>query len=364
MGLSRMYRFPYDKSVFRGIPDKFRRGNPDLAECMFGYVGKDNSDALKGRVHVGHFFTEDNDGIEPTEVHKLILGTPHPSYYPLYVQGGKTWDEAVEVNGRKFYPVRKTDSVPLLPDEDNPAVTEDGRLVESAVAMCPLAKGTEFTGKVRFFNLRPFELGALVSALTLFNDKDRYHSIGMGKPLGYGKTSVAVDGIYVYKNSSPNERSEMTVEDCIGIFMKGTDGYDYAEWEASEVNREFKAMTRENDGIDSYMVMTTDARTDEFRLMKSSRGLPRFTRRTKGDECENLTPGRYIGEIVSTQSVTDRVTGKRTWKYGVSLDTYPDVILTAVNVPVPFVIGQAVSVNVVKDFNSGAYIIKGVFKSE
>lgn len=363
IGLASMYKYPYAKSVWNAVPTGFRDDAPDLAECMFGYVGKDNSDALKGRVHVGHFFVAENKTHECPEVHKLILGTPHPSYYPLYVQGGKTWDEAVEVNGRKFYPVRKSDTVPLLPDDDNPAVTEDGRLVESAVAMCPLATDTEFTGKVRFFNLRPFELGALVSALTLFNDKDRYHSIGMGKPLGYGKTSVAVDGIYVYKNSNPTERTGMKVEDCIGMFTNGTCGYDFAEWKESEVNVEFEAMTRENNDIDSYMVMTTDARTDEFRLMKSSRGLPRFTRRTKGDECENLTPGRHIGEIVSSQSVTDRGTGKKTWKYGVSLVAYPDVILTAVNVPVPFAIGQRVSVNVVKDCHSGAYI-RGVFKSE
>ena len=361
MGLSRMYRYPYAKSVWDAVDADFRKAEPDLAECMFGYVGKDNSDALKGRVHVGHFFVAENETPESADAHKLILGTPHPSYYPLYVQGGSTWDESVEVNGRKFYPIHKDGPVPLLQDKDNPAISEDGKLVESVVAMCPLAKGTEFSGKVRFFNLRPFELGALVAALTLFNDKDRYHSIGMGKPLGYGKTSATVESVSVYRNAEPENNVVLTVDECIGFFTQGTNGYDYTKWAGSEVNREFTAMTKENDDIDSYMVMTTDARTDEFRTLKKSKGLPRFTMRTKGTEAKILKPGRYSGEIVSSQSVTDRVTRKNTWKYGVSLDSNPDIILTAEKVPVQFNVGSHVSVNVVKDYQSGLFYIKGVF---
>jgi len=41
--------------------------------------------------------------------------------------------------------------------------------------------------------LRPIELGALLSALTFHNTPGTYHSIGMAKPLGYGKLSVVVN---------------------------------------------------------------------------------------------------------------------------------------------------------------------------
>lgn len=363
IGLASMYKYPYAKSVWDAVGADFREAKPDLAECMFGYVGKDNSDALKGRVHVGHFFVAENETPESADAHKLILGTPHPSYYPLYVQGGSTWDEAVEVNGRKFYPIHKDGPVPLLQDKDNPAISEDGRLVESAVAMCPLAKGTEFTGKVRFFNLRPFELGALVAALTLFNEKDRYHSIGMGKPLGYGKTSATVESVSVYRNAEPENNVVLTVDECIGFFTQGTDGYDYTKWAGSEVNREFTAMTKENDDIDSYMVMTTDARTDEFRLLKKFRRLPRFTKRIKDTQPGSLRLGRNIGEIVSKlKSETDPQTEREIWRYGVSINTKPDVVLMAANIPVEFSIGDSVSVNLYKDSSSGAYVIKGVDK--
>lgn len=365
MGLASMYKYPCDKSVFDAIKDDFLADKPDLAECMFGYVSKDNYDALKGRVHVGHMFAETVVNPDLSEVHKLILGTPHPSYYPLYVQGGKTWDEAVEVNGRKFYPIRKDNSVRALPDNENPAVVvgeQGAKLVESAVAMVPLAAGTVFKGKIRFFNLRPFELGALVSALTLFGNQTRFHSIGMGKPLGYGKTSVTVNCISVYKNTDPETKVVLSVGDCIGLFTKGTAGYDYKTWSDSEVNREFTEMTRENEDVDSYMVMTTDASTNEFRLLKGSKGLPRFTQRTKGAEEGILKKGRYIGKIVSSQSVKDWETGNTTWKYVVSLDSHPDIMLIADKVPVRFGVGNNVSVNVVRDRQSGLFIIKGVFR--
>lgn len=363
IGLASMYKYPCDKSVFDAIKDDFLADAPDLAECMFGYVSKGNDDALKGRVHVGHMFAETSSNSDSSEVHKLILSTPHPSYYPLYVQGGKTWDEAVEVNGRKFYPIRKDNSVRVLPDNENPAVVvgeRGAKLVESAVAMIPLAAGTVFKGKIRFFNLKPFELGALVSALTLFNDSTRFHSIGMGKPLGYGKISVTVEGISVYKNDKPETKVTLSVDDCIEFFTKKYKAiaYDYAAWYNSEVNKEFTAMTRENDDIDSYMVMTTNAATDEFRLLKQSRGLPRFTERTKGPEMRHLSPGRYTGEIVSRRQSND----KKTWRYAVSIDGHPDIILRTLNVPAEFMVEDPVSVNVVKDFHSDSYIIKGVFK--
>ena len=293
MGLASMYKYPYLHSVHDVIPKEFLCDRPDLAECMFGYSyeGEDSLVALKGRVHVGHFFV--SSGRSEEKVHKLILGSPHPSYYPLYVNDGKSWDEAVEVNGRKFYPIRKDDAIEPLPSEAK--VVNAGKLVGSAVALCPLAPGTEFKGKIRFFNLKPFELGALVSALTLFGDNNRYHSIGMGKPLGYGKIAVAVEHICYRSWNEPDKQIDSTVQDCVGLFTTGISGYDYTAWAGSEVNKQFTAMTSENDKVDSYMVMDTSPDKDEFRLLKKSKGLPRFTEK-------DLAPGKYSAEVVSVKS--------------------------------------------------------------
>lgn len=347
IGLSRMYKYPYEKSVHGAIPEEHFDVRPDLAECMFGYSRQLAGElvALKGRVQVGHFFATGCSGEESP--HKLILGTPHPSYYPLYVQDGKTWDEAVEVNGRKFYPIRKENVTEQLPKDDKVVVEENGikKLSKSAIAMCPLAAGTVFTGKIRFFNLKPFELGALVSALTFFNKPGLYHSIGMGKPLGYGKTEVTVNKIVCIRNVEPDKDVLMTADKCIGMFKCDE---RFADWDESEVAKELFAMASENESVDSYMVMTTDAKTDEFRLLKESntKGLPAFTKVTKGSIC----PGRYKAEVISSKRT--KKDGKEFEKYGVALLDKPDIILTSKNFPLSngkslYGIGDKVKINVV-----------------
>ena len=57
----------------------------------------------------------------------------------------------------------------------------------------PLNPGAEFTGKVRFHNLRKAEIGALLSAITFHGNNNKlFHSIGGAKPYGYGKIKVTV----------------------------------------------------------------------------------------------------------------------------------------------------------------------------
>lgn len=329
IGLASMYKFPYAKSVWDAIPEDHKNNDPDLAECMFGYSHEVNGEltALKGRVQVGHFFAaDDSSSPEEEEPHKLILGTPHPSYYPLYVKDGKNWDEAVEVNGRKFYPIRSGGAIASLPDMNTVLDNDRNKLTGSAIAMCPLAAGTKFCGKIRFFNLKPFELGALVSALTLFNSGECYHSIGMGKPLGYGKISVRATRIMAISNDNPEENYDLPVDKCIGFFKNAqVDGYDYNASECSEVKKEFTAMTSENPFVDSYMNMTTDPNTDEFRLLKEATngrtGLPRFSK---------VTRDKISGDYNADAVVVSRKISKRddTVSYGISLCDYPDIILT------------------------------------
>ncbi len=51
-----------------------------------------------------------------------------------------------------------------------------------------LKAGTSFSGRVRFENLHPAELGALLAALKL--PSDCAHKIGMGKPYGMGSIRI------------------------------------------------------------------------------------------------------------------------------------------------------------------------------
>lgn len=333
IGLASMYKYPYKKSVHGAIPDEHLKAKLDLAECMFGYSRQEDGKlvALKGRVQVGHFFATKCSGEDSP--HKLILGTPHPSYYPLYVQGGKTWDEAVEVNGRKFYPIRKGEWKQKVLDGEKVIVEDNGKLAKSAVAMCPLAAGTVFTGKIRFFNLKPFELGALVAALTFFDKPGHYHSIGMGKPLGYGKTEVTVNKIVCIRNVEPDKDVLMTADKCIGMFKCDE---RFAAWEESEAAKELFAMASENESVDSYMVMTTDANTDEFRLLKESRGLPRFSKLVK-------LKGEYEAEVLSVKK--SRKHQDEYVRYGLCLSKQSDITV----VSRPFLVKENTVIYSIKD---------------
>jgi hypothetical protein len=163
----------------------------------------------------------------------VLMGSK-PSYYPIYVRqpgGGRpgtlpdlpgtgakapaathtpltpslfptNFDELghehtePELAGVKIWPARDSarvsfPSVPQPPDPRNRSVQ---------TRLTALATGARFKTKLRFHNLRPVELGAVVWALTFGRpealegkDSGLQHRIGMGKPLGLGQVSIRMD---------------------------------------------------------------------------------------------------------------------------------------------------------------------------
>lgn len=177
IGLSYLHKYPYRKTIWDAIPkDHLDETTQDLNESIFGHVKRT---ALKGRVSFSHAKAVGSP--HPLPIVTLRLSQPRPSYYPMYVEEGKNWDDATLISGFKRYPIRLTK--PL----DTPKGTKD---MESHASMLP--KGTVFRENVRFHNLRPAELGALLSAITFHGNQDRcFHSIGFGKPLGYGAMHIS-----------------------------------------------------------------------------------------------------------------------------------------------------------------------------
>lgn len=194
-GLAMMFRLPYDFSVddtIKHTSEKHSSGSPDLSDLMFGYVNGDKG-ALRGRVQFSHLVSEK---AEESNLIKPILGSPKASYYPNYlVQGNlkedgyRTFmDENAEIRGWKRYPAEKKQRIdynPKLPTDKSGKVNED-----VATKFIPLKEGAVFKGSLRFFNLKPEELGALIWALTFGGNKNCQHKIGMGKPLGFGRISI------------------------------------------------------------------------------------------------------------------------------------------------------------------------------
>jgi len=194
MGLSMLYKITYENSVEDAIKKYQTTQEPDFSEAIFGHV-RDNKEQLRGRVHISHAFSENaQPAVQPvTEV----LSGPKASYYPMYIRqkvgaNGKIngnyqtfMDKKPEIAGWKRYPVH-THSVKHNPP---PSGTNSRKITTSFI---PLEIGAQFHTTLRYHNLRPMELGALLSALTFHHTEGTYHALGMAKPLGYGKVKIDI----------------------------------------------------------------------------------------------------------------------------------------------------------------------------
>lgn len=201
LGLAMMYKLAYRRTIVETIrhtsPLHCSEASYDLAELIFGTVSEDADGALKGRVSFSHAVCEVEIG-EASEI-RAILNGPKPTYYPNYIRQdaeSDSWrlkgdhyrtymDGDAEIRGWKRYPARTRAEVP-------PLTPEQRQNVDVQVRLCPLPAGTRFTGTMSFHNLMPEELGALLWTLTWGGNAGLRHSIGMGKPFGFGQIEVAV----------------------------------------------------------------------------------------------------------------------------------------------------------------------------
>ena len=252
MGLSYMYKFPAFNSVYNGIPmSLLNKSTKDLCECIFGYTDTENS--LKGRVQ----FTPAMLQGQPSFIDDvtLALAKPHPSYYPLYLGKGQTWNtEKIQIAGRKRYPVRSVDA--LL---NNTGTDKMSRIIR------PMAADSVFEGFINFFNLRPVELGALLAAIDFCQHEECSHSLGQGKPLGYGRVKLSIVDSKVDSVSAKNPCSLSEAREAFISEM----GKCFPGWATSAQLAELFAMAK---GIPSgkisefrYMKMSTNSDENEFK---------------------------------------------------------------------------------------------------
>lgn len=193
MGLSMLYKITYENSVLDAICHFQTKNKPDLSEAIFGHV-LDKKEQLRGRVHISHAFSRK---AIPAQAVTEVLSGPKASYYPAYIRqkvngsgningSYQTFmNEKPEIAGWKRYPVH-AHGVKKNPP---PAKTDSKKITTTFI---PLEKGTEFVFTLRYHNLRVIELGALLSALTFHGADNVYHTLGMAKPLGYGKLKVEI----------------------------------------------------------------------------------------------------------------------------------------------------------------------------
>ena len=240
--------------------------NLDLAECIFGTTDKENSGkklCLRGRVHFSHIKCDKEVCMSTDETSiTLALNGPKPSYYPLYLTqkyniNGKledknssynVYNENAVLNGWKRYVLRNGIWKKTSQDNDN---------VNSVLH--PLNRGSEFTGKIIFHNLRREELGALLSALTFHGKEGTFHQIGQGKPYGLGKVKLEIISLDIDKNSKTTTFSEciQAFEQLMDMHIKSVKPNDQRGWIKSSVIQELfelaSASVDSNDIIYQYM---------------------------------------------------------------------------------------------------------------
>lgn len=266
MGLSMLYKITYNYSVKESVQNhQGKNTDYDLSEAIFGYVDEDKKEALKGRVHFGHAFS---DNAKVLEERKEVLSGPKASYYPTYVRqevnngqvrNYKTFmDKSAVVAGWKRYPV-----LVGIPKTNRP----DGVSEKVYTKFTPLKEGAIFKFKIRYHNLKKVELGALLSALTFHQTEGTFHSLGMAKPLGYGKIKLNIknmteaemkDALCAYEsymnieleNDLPEWRTSSQITELIA--MVSEHGQNLHEGEPYIKLTDFPEMKKQNKGLDLY----------------------------------------------------------------------------------------------------------------
>ncbi|WP_018870794.1 TIGR03986 family CRISPR-associated RAMP protein [Thioalkalivibrio sp. ALgr3] len=263
LGLAMMYRLAYRHSLHDAIRHTGAGKNansahldddtPDLAELLFGRIDADTPDgSLRGRVMPG--LAECEQDATTRWEGPMVLNGPKPTFYPAYLNQQEKkkdyitlMDDRAELSGWKRYPVRSSHHTPRPPEKSGPKVQ---------VKLETVPAETTFSTQIRFHNLRDVELGALMWALDFGGRGDLRHSLGTGKPFGFGQVSVSVTDAHLEPNDPGREIDDdalVNLEACRHAFVQymndawaqATDGAE-DRWEDSEPLRQLLAMATPN----------------------------------------------------------------------------------------------------------------------
>lgn len=301
-GLAFLYKLPYEHTPYETLNPEHRSDSLDMADCIFGCIGDDNS--LKGRVQFTPFWSK--NAVEDKDV-SLVLSGPKASYYPIYIdQTGagskgeikgtyKTYNNG-QLKGWKRYLLRKETWTDKSKDNDNKNITTRLR---------PLKAGAVFEGRVIFHNLKPEELGALLSSITFHgNEGSCRHQIGLAKPYGFGKVSVEVSDVSLESVGAEEIVPQAHYRRYMAIFEQYMTTKINAPWLATPTIRELLTLSRnevtDNDKF-NYMKLTTTG-INEFVAAKG--GKTKDTTRRAREEGKDATNKKeylqYYSEIIGT----------------------------------------------------------------
>lgn len=281
IGLSQMFKLPYALSLHDAIrnssPAHLESGQPDFVEGIFGCLDEAGG-SLRSRVSFSLAQARGEPRRAPEM--RIILNGPKPSYYPAYIaqrekdgrlQSGQyatLMDRGARLRGWKRYPVR---------DGGSPPLAENGQETVASLLQ-PLEPGAVFAGRLRFHNLRPVELGAVLWAMTWGGDPARRHALGMGKPFGFGQISFRLGEADWDVNDGRPAPDPAGLMAAFGEHMEAAArAAGKPGWLASPQMRELLAMAdpAQAAGKDlTHMRLKNPAGRNEFVQAKGGRGMP------------------------------------------------------------------------------------------
>lgn len=275
-GLAYLYKLPYKSRIKDLTPQEHKVLDMfDLTECILGR--SDKKHALKGRVQFSPLMAK-KDLIPNALNHSRILGSPRASYYPTYLKPLKNTGLIVDYNesknnavisGYKRYPLKERPDANMDTGAGDKVITQ----------INALDAGVVFKGSVSYHNLKPAELGALLSVLTFHNTAGHFHQLGMGKPYGYGRVTV--------------ELKEGINEEQIISYLKAFEQEMVKFLEDDYINslemKELSMLTRliaNSASVLTYMRLSTNPNVNDFAVAKTNKEhLPLFSK-----ICSTLVP--------------------------------------------------------------------------
>jgi len=252
LGLARMYRLAYEHSLHEAIrhtqPGHIDDNAPDLADLLFGQLDLEGG-SLRGRVGIETALLNGESATSRTAA--TVLNTPKPTFYPAYVRQKASgdyktlMDQDAELAGWKRYPLRERYDI-TMPSLNSKV--EANRKVQVQLETLPM--GSTFSGRIHMHNLRLCELGALLWVLDFGARSAHHHSLGTGKPLGFGQVSLTLTRASLRLNqTTPASDDELLAaarvafHDMMNTSWRAATGSADANWEESEQVQQLLAMT-------------------------------------------------------------------------------------------------------------------------
>lgn len=270
----------------------------DLTEAVFGKANEaDTNSSLKGRVY---FELAETSAKEIGITKPMALASPKPSYFPNYLkqqseklQQDKQYNTYLkhghhksELRGWKRYPVTENAK------RENSQATD-----EVSTRLSTLPKGTKFTSRIIFHNLKPVELGALLWSLKL---NDGIHSIGTGKAFQFGQVTLSSE----LESLAPSQHDNDHLINCDELIKCFTTQMEEEITDWSETPQ-----------IKTLLAMTSYQKKDDINFKGELKHMTLDINDHKKNEFNNAIGGGYsLSNYIKVNTGLDISEEKKTWE--------------------------------------------------